>query len=354
MSPGTVRRLATEAAGSQGTTRRNRLLRAVASGPLITALLLAACGPSSAEPAGPAPQTAPRHTAARVVESAPLPATAAATSTLPARGPVPPEVLEEYVGPLWGSFRAEHFYSQALDREMPYYIYLPPGHEGARHGFPVLYMLHGASGDNSEWATIRLIDWTDRLVVAGEIPPLIVVLPQGDFGYWVNHVNGGPRWGDYVVEDVVLHLDQNYRTLAAPQARAVGGLSQGGHAALQPTLNHPDIFAVAGAHSPSLRPDDGFLPWLGTGTEYARRDPFSLAQSLPLAVLRGARLWLDVGSEDQWRPRVELLHDILTERGVAHEFHIWPGAHDGEYWQPHVPDYLRYYGRALRVAAQID
>lgn len=318
---------------------------------LAVALVLVACQPGQTEPArGDAPKggSVPDTMPARVTEPLARSAPALPTPTLPAATPNATTVLAEYVGPLWGRFREEHFHSQALDRELPYYIYLPPGHEAANHGFPVLYMLHGASGDNAEWATIRLIDWTDRLVVGGELPPLIVVLPQGDFGYWVNHVNGGPRWGDYVVADLVLHVDQYYPTLATPQARAVGGLSQGGHAALQLTLNHPDIFGVAGAHSPSLRPDDGFLPWLGTGAEYARRDPISLAQSLPLATLRQATLWLDVGSEDPWRPRVELLHDILRERGATHEFHVWPGAHDGEYWQPHVPDYLRYYGRALR------
>lgn len=320
----------------------------------VLALLLTACQSGPSGPASPAPSASamPATTESPAAESATLPAQALPTPRLAEPGPNLPTVLEEYVGPLWGRFREEHFYSAALDREMPYYIYLPPGHDHADGGFPVLCMLHGASGDNSEWATIGIINGADRLIASGEIPPLILVLPQGDFGYWVNHVDGGPRWGDYVVEDLVRQLDQHYRTLPTPRARAVGGLSQGGHAALQLTFNHPDIFGVAGAHSPSLRADDGFLPWLGSGAEYARRDPISLAQSLPLTSLQNATLWLDVGSEDEWRPRVELLHEVLSERGVDHEYHIWPGAHDGEYWQPHVPDYLRYYGRALRPAVE--
>jgi enterochelin esterase-like enzyme len=317
-------------------------------------LVLAACQSVQTEASGSARSSAdmPAAAGAEAVEPRSPAAQAPATPTVPGRGPNTPSVLQEYVGTLWGTFREERFYSNALGREMPYYIYLPPGHDGAAPGFPVLYMLHGASGDNAEWATIRIIDWADGLIAGGQIPALIVVLPQGDFGYWVNHVNDGARWGDYVVEDLVRHLDTTYRTLPVARARAVGGLSQGGHAALQLTFNHPEVFAVAGAHSPSLRPDDGFLPWLGTGEEHARRDPISLARSLPISTLRRATLWLDVGTADQWRPRVELLSEILTERGVAHELHRWPGGHDGEYWQPHVPDYLRYYGRALRNAAQ--
>lgn len=260
------------------------------------------------------------------------------------------EALPEWVGPLWGRFREERFYSDALDREMPYFVYSPPVAEGTTRGLPVLYMLHGASGDNSEWATIKLIDWADRLVASQEIPPLVLVLPQGDFGYWVNHTDDGPRWGDYLAEDVVGQIDLSYPTLPIAPARAVGGLSQGGHAALQLSFNYPDVFGVAGAHSPSLRAEEDTLPWLGTGDEFARRDPIALAQSLPFAAVSRPRLWIDVGSEDPWRPRADLLHAALAERGVPHDWQVWPGGHDGDYWQPNVPAYLRYYGQALRAA----
>ncbi len=320
------------------------------------AVLIAACQPSLGEAAagrGASPAGAP---AARAPLPTTLPqatGTPAATGrppvARPAGEPRPAEALPEWVGPLWGRFLEEHFYSAALDREMPYYLYLPPSASVQEQRVPVLYMLHGAAGDNAEWATIKLIDWTDRLIVDGEIPPMIVVLPQGDFGYWVNHVDDGPRWGDYLVVDLVTHLDTAYPTQPNLRARAVGGLSQGGHGALQLTFNHPDVFGVAGAHSPSLRPDDGFLPFLGTGAEYARRDPISLAETLPLATLLRPRLWLDVGADDPWRPRVELLHQILLERGVPHEWHEGVGGHDGDYWQPNVPTYLRWYGQALRA-----
>lgn len=262
----------------------------------------------------------------------------------------PPAALPEHVGPLWGEFVQREFYSPALDRMMPIYIYMPPSWASAGHPLPVLLMLHGASGDHAEWATIKLIDWADQLIADGAIPPLLVALPQGDFGYWVDHVDDGPRWGEYTVRDVVGYLDASYPTLQRPEARAIGGLSQGGHGALQLGFNHPDVFNIVGAHSPSLRADDGFLPWLGSGEEFARRNPLHLAATLPLATLQRLTIWIDVGSEDHlWRPRAELLHQVLAERGVPHAWHVWPGGHDGEYWQPNVPRYLRYYGTALRA-----
>jgi enterochelin esterase-like enzyme len=315
------------------------------------ALLVAACQSgesgarlmSRAEDAAPAPASVAPAQVIVPVESG-----AGTVPVVSAPGPTPPEVLDEYVEPLWGSFVERHFHSAALDREMPYYIYLPPDYDSGSRVYPVLYMLHGAAGDNAEWATVRLINWAERLILGQELPPTIVVLPQGDFGYWVNHAEDGPRWGDYVVADLVGHIDATYRTDQRPGARAIGGNSQGGHGALQLTFNHPEVFGIAGAHSPSLRLDDGALPFLGTGDEFAWRDPITLAETLPVDALRRATLWLDVGTEDQWQPRVETLHATLEAREVPHEFHEWPGSHDGDYWQPHVPDYLRYYGQALR------
>ena len=58
------------------------------------------------------------------------------------------------------------FWSASLGREMPYEVYLPQGYDsGTTARYPVLYMLHGASGDNSEWATIGIVNWTDQLTL---------------------------------------------------------------------------------------------------------------------------------------------------------------------------------------------
>ena len=81
---------------------------------------------------------------------------------------------------------------------------------------------------------------------------MIIVLPQGDKGYWVDNANDGPRWGEYLSHDLVNIIDTSYRTLRTPDSRAIGGLSMGGYGALYQAFTHPDIFGVVGAHSPSL------------------------------------------------------------------------------------------------------
>lgn len=122
------------------------------------------------------------------------------------------------------------FFSATLGRAMPYFVYLPVGYAESGTRYPVLYMLHGYGGSNTEWIGYGLPETADHMMNAGEIPPMIIVLPQGDQAYWVNHANGGERWGDYTARDVVQQIDATYRTIPDAPHRAVGGLSMGGGA----------------------------------------------------------------------------------------------------------------------------
>jgi len=122
----------------------------------------------------------------------------------------------------------------------------------------------------------------DRSIESKDIKPLIIVMPQGDLSYWVNWVDGGPRWGDYVARALRRPVDSTFRTLPDASHRAIGGLSMGGGGALQLAFNHPNVFHVVGAHSRSLHLDDGtFAGIYGTGTEFAQREPIGLAVTAP-------------------------------------------------------------------------
>jgi enterochelin esterase-like enzyme len=252
--------------------------------------------------------------------------------------------VSPYVGELWDTFRQQAFYSPALDMEMPYFVYLPPDYDVAGRRYPVLYMLHGSSASYEEWLAYGFVDAVDRLIAALEVQPLIVVFPQGDYAYWVNHAEGGPRWGDYIAFDLVWHVDATYRTLPAAASRAVGGVSMGGHGALQLAFNHPRVFGVVGAHSPSLRDEDGEVPFLGTGAEWAARDPLTLAQTA--RGIERLKIWIDLGDADVYYDRVERLHDALRARGIEPEWHVHAGRDHG-WWSYYVEDYIRYYARAL-------
>ncbi len=297
----------------------------------IAIALVTACG---------APARAPETSSAAPTDTAAAPspsASEAPTTRLLQKGR-----LEQ------GSFR-----STVLARTMPFAVYLPPGYD-AKGGlrYAAAYLLHGGSGTNGEWVDYGLLDAADRLISDATIPPLIIVLPQGDQEYWVDHVvdratgANGEKWGTYVAREVVPEIDRRYRTIAKPDARSIGGLSMGGHGAMQLSLNFPGIWSVIGAHSPALRPFGDAPTYLGMGAEFAARDPLSLIKAKP-DLARTYTWWIDLGDADPWRVPATAIHDQLTALGIGHEWHAFTGGHDLAYWSSHMDDYLRYYAGAL-------
>ena len=80
-----------------------------------------------------------------------------------------------------------------------------------------------------------------------------MVLPEGPTGTWTNQPNGGPRWADYVVQDVVGHVDGTFPTDARPERRAIGGLATAGAGAQQLAQRYANVFRSVSGNSPALR-----------------------------------------------------------------------------------------------------
>jgi len=152
-----------------------------------------------------------------------------------------------------------------------------------------------------------------------------------------------------VAVDLVDHVDATFRTEPVRERRAVGGLSMGGHGALQLALNHPDRFAIAGAHSPTLRPFEAAPAYFGDPAWFAGYDPLSLVRASDAATR--ITTWIDVGYEDPWRPAAERLRAAEAARGAPLEFHVLEGEHEGWYWQVYLPEYLSFYSSALGATA---
>jgi enterochelin esterase-like enzyme len=244
-------------------------------------------------------------------------------------------------GKLQGTLLEPEFYSTALNTQERYFIYLPPGYHNQGQKLPVLYMLHGAGG-RGEWLGYDLIGKADAGIASGKLPQMLIVLPQGDDGYWVNHQSGGPKWGDYLIQDLVKHIDSTYRTQPDAKHRALGGMSMGGWGALYQGFTHPEEFGVVGAHAAALRQD---LPFLPKGDQFNQFDPVQLAANAPN--LTSQRVWIDADEQDPWVKRDADVHNRLDTRHISNEWHTFPGRHGGSYWADHVPDYLNFYGKAL-------
>jgi S-formylglutathione hydrolase FrmB len=241
-----------------------------------------------------------------------------------------------------------------LDLHTTYRVMLPPDYDAGSRHYPVLYMLHGVAGDSSEWESIGLFDAADRMIQRGEIDPFLIVLPNGGANYWVNHASGA-RWVDYVVDDVVRQVDRDFRTVASPRGRAIGGLSMGGEGALRIAMTRPGVFGTAAAHSPSLRTEfEQFSPALQEifGDEASWRAATPLWLVVDTDAAYGLNLAIDIGEDDPWRANVELLHERMLRRGIAHHFEVLPGEHAAEYWIDNVDHYLAFYSAALASTAE--
>jgi len=250
-------------------------------------------------------------------------------------------------GPELPSVETRTFHSASLGQDRAYTVLLPVGYATQRpRRYPVLYLLHGKTGDHT--------DWTKRAPLREAVgaTPLIVVMPDGDDGWYIDWADGLHGYEGQIVRDLIPHVDGTYRTLAVREGRAVAGLSMGGYGALKLALKHPDLFVCAASHSGAMRfPreawDDGqkvFGPGPGDERRRAENDVFELALALrrTRAGWPGPALYLDCGTEDFLYESNARLRAFLREIGVPYEYHEGPGAHTWEYWTARLPDQLRF------------
>lgn len=138
-------------------------------------------------------------------------------------------------------------------------VYLPPSYRrDTIRRYPVLYLLHGATSLPEEWvdSTYDGFDLRvamDSLVAASATPEMIVVMPDANnalgAGFYANSPATG-NWEDFVVRDLVRHVDARYRTEPQASRRALVGHSMGGFGALAIGFRHPDVFGLVYAISP--------------------------------------------------------------------------------------------------------
>jgi enterochelin esterase-like enzyme len=257
---------------------------------------------------------------------------------------VEPPRLVEASGPV---VLEEDFFSPALGRTMSYLVYLPPGYytDTEKH-YPVLYMLHGLGSNRLHWARDGLFLTATKLIGDGEIPPMIIVTPDGERGYWLNHSNNGPRWGSYVAHDLIDTIDSKFRTLDQRNYRAIGGMSMGAHGALQLALNNPDRFSTVGAHSVALRTREQAFDFFNDVKSFEQNDPVTLC----IRKASGARqlnIYVDIGTGDGWYAAAQAFHQTLQAHNIPHAWRANEGGHDDAYWRENVDDYLRFYGRSF-------
>ena len=138
-------------------------------------------------------------------------------------------------------------------------VYLPPGYrKNPRKRYPVVYLLHGFAADHrafirGPYQNMNVRISMDSLIGAGAVGEIIVVTPNArnffDGSFYANSPVSG-RWEDFIVRDLVSHMDRKYRTIRARKGRGIAGHSMGGYGALRISMRHPEIFSAVYAMSP--------------------------------------------------------------------------------------------------------
>ena len=132
-------------------------------------------------------------------------------------------------------------------------IYLPPGYATSGLRYPVVYLLHGGGGDESDWIQQGAIqDILDAQYASDPSHAAIAVMPDGRSGFWFDSYDGTMRIETYVLDHVVPYIDRHFRTLNDRRGRAIAGLSNGGYGAMHLAAKRPDLFVAAGTMSGNL------------------------------------------------------------------------------------------------------
>jgi enterochelin esterase-like enzyme len=222
--------------------------------------------------------------------------------------------------------------SKQLPSTMNYVVYLPPCYQTSTDTYyPVIYLIHGQSFNQSQWIRLGVNTEADRLIQSETIAPVIIVMPQ-DKSWMPPSEN---NFGLVLVEELIPLIDNTYRTLSNRQFRAIGGLSRGGAWAIHIGLNNWDIFSKIGAHSPAVFWSDGTKigPLMA---EIVENYP---AQTNPISI------YVDVADEDppEIKHSAQLMVDLLEEADIPYSYQIFLGFHLESYWAKHVEQYLRFY-----------
>jgi S-formylglutathione hydrolase FrmB len=258
--------------------------------------------------------------------------------------------------------------SRILGRGVGYAAYLPPDYAASSRRYPVVFLLHGFTDDETAWIQFGEAHLAaDRAIASRDIPPMILVMPDAGVTWYLNDAAGKVRFEDMFVREFIPFIDATYRTRPSREFRGVAGLSMGGWGTLVYALKHPDLFSAAAALSAAVRtdeeftgrPDDEFDAVYGDlfghklrgpdrlTAHFRANNPFDLVRTLPAESLKSVRLWLDCGDDDFLTAGNAAFHVLLRERGVPHEYRVRDGEHSWSYWRTGLTDGLRFIGQSF-------
>jgi enterochelin esterase-like enzyme len=226
-----------------------------------------------------------------------------------------------------GSVEIRTYESRVTAASRQVYIYTPPGYRESAEPLPVLYLLHGADGENRSWTLLgHAHTILDNLIAEGRLSPMLVVMPYGYAYPWDGGASADKQQEDFLADlktELIPFVESNYRVYRDRDHRALAGLSRGGSQTLTIGLRHLDLFSRLAVFSASggSDPQSRFADVAANAAQ--------VNQMLSL-------FWIGMGTEDGGYANARRLSQFLTDSSIRHTFHETPGAHTWIVWRQYL------------------
>jgi S-formylglutathione hydrolase FrmB len=247
------------------------------------------------------------------------------------------------------------FKSHSLRARADMMLFVPVGIGSARN-VPLVILLHGVYGSHWAWALKGGAHTTAaKMIAQGAIPPMVLAMPSdglwGDGSGYVRHP-GGADFDSYIVNEVPACVEEILPTVSRQSPRFIAGLSMGGFGALRLGAKHTMRFHGVSGHSSIThfsqmsRFVEEPLDAYGSLSDADQSILYWIHANL--AMLPPIRF--DCGTSDPLIEENRTLHRELESRGVRHVYEEFPGGHEWQYWEAHLPDTLRFFTSILRAS----
>lgn len=246
-----------------------------------------------------------------------------------------------------GTVTKRWYDSPGLKKRRRITVYTPPGYEESTDDYPVLYLLHGAGGDEEAWSDLgRATQILDNLIATGRAKPMLVVMPNGNAIQQAapgksseglvqpSFMVTGMMMGDYEAsfKDITGFIETNYRVTANKAHRAIAGLSMGGYHSLHVSRYYPETFNYMGLFSPGIMPR-------GNEDSPVYQD---IDGSLKTQMKNGYQLyWIAIGKTDFLFEEVTDYRNRLDRLGMPYEYEETEGGHVWSNWREYLTIFVQ-------------
>jgi S-formylglutathione hydrolase FrmB len=246
-----------------------------------------------------------------------------------------------------GTVDTVSIYSNAMHRSYKCVIIKPDSYSNPDQKFETVYLLHGHSGNYSNW--IKLVP---QLKKYADDYQLLIVCPDGQYASWYfdSPVTDSMQFETYIAKEVPAYVDAHYHSIQSRNARAITGLSMGGHGGLYLGFRHADSFAACGSMSGalmiSLITDKryGVDKLLGDTTNNQQRYfDYSIMKEMEQYPKDSLAIIMDCGTEDFVLDMNRAAHKKMLQLKIPHDYTERPGKHDWNYWRNAVQYQLLYF-----------